>query len=293
MNVKFFIVTALLFIAGISIASAQDKIHLKNGGVIDAKVKEVSSDVIKYKKKDNPDGPNYTVKRREVESITYANGTKDEMDEMDEDDNDDRNPRDRRERAAREPRSRRFGFSNEKYGKNIISLAPIQMANEGPAGIGLHYERVLDKRSMLSFYLPIAVIIHRNNDYYYNGTYNNNDRNTTFTYFYPGIKVYPTGSNRRVSYAAGISAALGFGSRYVQDVNFPSPSYSQHSVFRAGMLVNNSLNVQPTKHIYLGVELGLGFTYIDDMEGDDNNNYYNNYGDVPMVQFNFKIGYRF
>jgi len=33
----------------------------------------------------------------------------------------------------------------EDYGKNILSIAPIQMTNESVAGIGIHYERLVDK----------------------------------------------------------------------------------------------------------------------------------------------------
>jgi len=285
MTLKIITIATLLFVAGISVAAAQDKIYLRNGGVIDAKVNEVNTGTIRYKKQDNPDGPDFVIRKNEVESIRYANGSKDEISATT-DEAEDRRYRGVRERPVREPRASRFGLRNERYGKNIIALAPVQMANEGAAGIGLHYERVLDKNNLVSFYLPFAMIFH--NEDRYNGS--NYERNTNaFKYFYPGIKLYPTGSNRKVSYALGASAALGFGRKYLYDDN--NGYYRERDVFRAGLLINNSLNVQPTKNIYIGVELGLGFTYYDD--GLRYNRSYSSFGDEPMVQFNFKVGYRF
>jgi hypothetical protein len=54
-----------------------DLITLKNGDEIKAKVIEVTLNEIKYKKCDNLDGPIYTVAKKDVFSIKYANGTKD------------------------------------------------------------------------------------------------------------------------------------------------------------------------------------------------------------------------
>ena len=70
----------LIFVAvigfGISI-KAQDVITLKNGTDINAVVQEISDVEIKYKKFDNPNGPNYTLKKSEILMIRYANGSKD------------------------------------------------------------------------------------------------------------------------------------------------------------------------------------------------------------------------
>lgn len=291
MRLKLLIALLLFIIGGTQMAAAQDKIYLRNGGVIDAKVKEVAPKTITYTKKDNPDGPSFIIRKGEVESIKYANGSKDVMDDDDDNDDDDRgrDRRDyRRERPARE--HRRFGLSREKYGKNILSLAPIQMTNEGVAGVGLHYERVIDKNNIISFYLPYALTFHR--DEYYNGMYYE-DMRSTYHHFYPGIKLYPTGSNRRVSYAVGASAVLGFGNKFLYDYTSSGVNrYKEQSVMNAGLMINNSLNVQPLKNLYIGVELGLGFNYYDDTNGDGDF-YYDLYDDGPLVQFNFKIGYRF
>lgn len=96
-----------------------------------------------------------------------------------------------------------------------------------------------------------------------------------------------------MSYAVGASAAIGFGEKYV-DIYDPRQGvwfYGKRDVFKAGMLINNSLNVQPSKKVYIGVELGLGFNYYNE-ENDKHTSGYSD-ADEPLVQFNFKVGYRF
>jgi hypothetical protein len=55
---------------------ACDLITLKNGEEISAKVLEITSIEVKYKKCDSPDGPLYVVRKSDVFMIKYANGTK-------------------------------------------------------------------------------------------------------------------------------------------------------------------------------------------------------------------------
>jgi len=64
---------------GVSIAStfAQDVITLKNGTDINALVQEIGDVEVLYKKFDNPNGPNYTLKKSEILMIRYVNGSKD------------------------------------------------------------------------------------------------------------------------------------------------------------------------------------------------------------------------
>lgn len=60
---------------------AQDIITMKNGDEIQAVVQEVGIDDIKYKRFDNPNGPNYTLKKSEIFMIKYENGSKDVFNE--------------------------------------------------------------------------------------------------------------------------------------------------------------------------------------------------------------------
>jgi len=71
---RFYIFTALfLFAGGIFSAYTQDRITLKNGGVIEAKVVEVSPVEIKYKNFNHPDGPLIIIPADSVLSIKYEN----------------------------------------------------------------------------------------------------------------------------------------------------------------------------------------------------------------------------
>ncbi len=51
-----------------------DQIVLRNGDVVEAKVKEVGVNEVRYKKCDRQDGPDYTISKRDVLSIKYSNG---------------------------------------------------------------------------------------------------------------------------------------------------------------------------------------------------------------------------
>lgn len=57
-----------------SIIHAQDRITTKDGTDIQAKILEVGSSEIKYKKFSNQDGPTYIISKEDILIITYANG---------------------------------------------------------------------------------------------------------------------------------------------------------------------------------------------------------------------------
>jgi hypothetical protein len=159
--------------------------------------------------------------------------------------------------------------------------------------VGIHYERFLDQSGSFSFYLPVAVAFY--DDEASNPVSSGPPlvASRTFTYLYPGAKFYPGGSGRRASYSVGPSFVLGFGDKYkelrVVDPGTGSIRYvtTEESIFKAGFMVNNGVNLQPTPKLYVGMEFGFGILYYNNEESD--------YvvGDEPIVQFNFKIGYRF
>ena len=73
---KFFLILFAV-IGFVLIADAQDVITLKNGTDINALVQQIGEVEIEYKKIENPNGPNYTLKKSEILMIRYENGTKD------------------------------------------------------------------------------------------------------------------------------------------------------------------------------------------------------------------------
>jgi hypothetical protein len=289
---------SILLLSLISMSvSAQDKIYLMDGSTVQAKIKEVGPRNVVYTRWDNKEGAEYIVARRDVERIVFENGTEESFNRMrgrrpgfdrgnrevrrgdDADEDDDRN----RERT-RTP--------IPGYGNNILSIAPLFMTNESAAGVGVSYERMLDKQGIFALYIPVAFSFYDDETQpWVSSQYRKESR--VFTYVYPGAKIYPAGSAHRVTYSVGPSLGFGFGSKYKEtrriDPGTGSTiiSYNEGSVFKTGFLINNGLNIQPTKKLYIGLELGLGIFYY--------NNEIENFGagDEPLVQFNFKMGYRF
>ena len=59
------------------VAYSQDLITTKKGEDIQAKVLEINTSQVRYKKTDNLEGPTYTILKSDVLMIRYANGSKD------------------------------------------------------------------------------------------------------------------------------------------------------------------------------------------------------------------------
>ncbi len=69
----FLVLSATLFPASVR---SQDTIFKKNGSIIIGQVSEINQEDIKYKRAGMADGPVYTDLKKEIESIHFANGTK-------------------------------------------------------------------------------------------------------------------------------------------------------------------------------------------------------------------------
>lgn len=67
----------LLMLACSTCTYAQDVIVKKDGSTIPSKVLEIGQDDIIYKRYDQPNGPTYSIKKSEIQSINYQNGAKD------------------------------------------------------------------------------------------------------------------------------------------------------------------------------------------------------------------------
>ena len=66
----------IIFFCNSFYVKAQDKINKTDNTIIEAKVIEISSSEIKYKKFSNLNGPTYTISKGEVQMIIYENGEK-------------------------------------------------------------------------------------------------------------------------------------------------------------------------------------------------------------------------
>ncbi len=74
MNFRFLIVFSLLPLCQIF---GQDVVRFQKGDSLTVKVTEIKETQIQYKRLDNLEGPVYTIKKSDVESITYSNGSTD------------------------------------------------------------------------------------------------------------------------------------------------------------------------------------------------------------------------
>lgn len=64
----------ILLLTGFLSLRAQDTIYKRNGEVISAKITEISTAEVKYKRFTMPDGPMFVIERGEVQKIRFANG---------------------------------------------------------------------------------------------------------------------------------------------------------------------------------------------------------------------------
>ncbi|MDE3254599.1 MAG: hypothetical protein KGN97_01370 [Bacteroidota bacterium] len=192
-----------------------------------------------------------------------------------------------------------FSWAQEKKPLCIYGFNPFHVSEEN-LGIAFSYERFIDNKGIFSLYMPISIAfpeVERNN---YNTTYftsqSTTNRNLTYFNAYPGIKIYPGGSNKRVSYAVGASLVMAIGKQnqttmyYKADTLnpynyvFDYKTSSNVNAFKFGMLITNSLNIRPTNNFYFGVEFGLGYTYLNSLNAVASNR-------ETLVQFGLKFGY--
>ncbi len=247
---------------------AQDKIYKRDNDVLNVKVKLVGEKTITYKRTDMPDGPDYTINKADVVRIEYSNGVEDVFSRHG-------------GMRSEQPETNTSKRERVKYGRSLIAATPFGATDRG-VSFGLSFEQSLDKKGIISVVIPYMYSFSVNNQYDYStGSYN--DQTQYMHYFYPGIKIYPTGAFGIVRYGVGPNLVIGTGMQYEDRY---SSNYRLVSRTNFGLMVTNSLNINPSKHLYVGLELGLGITYIDKLDGHSN-------GTQPLVQTGFKMGYRF
>ncbi len=280
---KIFLTTALgLFVGGN--LKAQDKIFLANGNVTEAKVKTVTANAIIYKLWSNQDGPEYSVRKSEVDKIKYMNGSEEKFED---------NAHVQLPQNLREVREGGEGSTHRKMAlkNNLICISPFQFTENG-VGFSFNYEGGIDKEGAITYNFPIIATFNLNNHQDYYGNNINSSSQDPMVYFSPGLKFYPTSCYGRVKYAIGPSLVVGAGQHttYSDFYNQTTQSYSYSETtqtkFILGIILTNSLNVNATKHFYFGADLGLGFTYINRLGGV-------NQGITGIVQGGFRVGYRF
>ena len=274
---------------------AQDKIYKTDGGVLESKVKVVGVTSIVFKRFENPDGPEYTILKKEVSKIVYQNGIVDDF---------------KGKEGIGKPGIEGDGRSKmaKKYGDNFISVTPAAytVSVDGTindVGVGLTYERLLDKRGHIGLNVPVMMCFasdhdFRNYTYYNSGTSVNYSGNYHSFFFMPGIKVYPARSGEAVRYSLGASLFCALGTEpmgvYSYNYNYTGGSLSNDTYHYTmfGFMISNSVNITAGKHVYMALDLAAGIPF------SDNRHTNNEYGVLapivgPFLQFGFKVGYRY
>ena len=263
-----------LFIAGTT--NAQDKIFKSNGNVIEAKVVLVNSDNVIYKSWGNQDGPDHSIAKSDVDKIKYENGKEEVYSNAS---------------AVIHDHSSQEGTGRHHMNMSnaLIAIAPIQFTENG-VGLAVNFEKAIDKDGIISYNLPAIATFNLNN------SSDNGQKQDPMFYFSPGIKFYPTGMFGKTKFAIGPSLVIGAGEKTTsQNYSTYDPVHSTYTYYNSlttrskfilGIMVSNSLNINPTPHFYLGLDFGFGITYINKLDGA-------NQGLNGIVQGGFKLGYRF
>ncbi len=173
---------------------------------------------------------------------------------------------------------------------NIISVIPFQFTENG-LGFGASYERIVDKKGMIAVYIPVMAtfnVANSNRIYDYNtGNYSTGKADAMY-YAMPGIKFYPTGSHGIIKYAVGLSAVVANGKMSTDLTNLHglnvTEKVSPH--FIAGGMLQNSVNVNTGKNVYMGAEVGVGSSFVNRSGNSD-------LGNKFLIQGGLKVGYRF
>jgi len=263
-------------------AHAQDVLVRKNGSTIEGKVTEVGIDKVLYKISQEANAANFVIRKNELLRIEFGNGQTIWFDK--------RRERSNERNAGRERNA--MVVQEEDMGKNKIDISPFKALDSGP-GFGISYERILDKNGYFGLLLPFTMTVDNS---YYSPVGSETGNSDQMYYFAPTLKVYPFGQ-KRVSYAVGPTLYAGVGRHWYQftDYNPTTQVYTsrdeERERFRMGMIVNNFVNFQITKHFQIGLNAGVGPRYIDRDKFDSK--VYRTRGMEITGEFNFNLGFRF
>jgi len=313
MTLKTFILTLFLVITGLAVfcttSFAQDKIYKKDGSRIDARITSIGHTMVWYKRPDNLNGPDYGLLKKDIAIVIYPDGNAavffgpNKMPDT-------AFYKNKEEPVKYVKRNRKVinDSLSYHYGKNIFSITPVAFtkaldATINDAGLGLSYERLLDKEGTISFNLPVMLFVSSSRDYNNNVVTNNAlgvipDYSAYNSFwFMPGIKIYTGSDTRKIRFAFGTSLFGVFGSEPygVYENSSMLNSYYNNSLTSAyhyamyGFMITGAMNVMAAAHVRLALDIAAGMPVFDDR-------YLNVYGMPaqvlsPFIQAGFKIGY--
>jgi hypothetical protein len=241
--------------------NAQDTIFQTDGTVLEAKVKEITSEEIRFTMSSNPDGPLYILQRSEVNRIKYKNGTQEQITTLGLSEIEDK-------------KQTHFLLQSNKY-KNVAALDVIGLFF---TNLNLSYEYIF-KDGNCGIRIPITIGIGEltNVKGYREGTY------LLSRIWSAGadLNFYPKGQ-AIITYYLGPSLEAGAytygGGREFRFFTSVNNLYS--------LVLKNGLCFRPTEHLHITSSLGIGVKH------DELNQRYAKKQIERRVTFEVNLGYR-
>jgi len=245
------------------LANAQDIIYKKDGSKEEAKIVLVGEKEIQYKKFNNPEGPVYTINKKEIALITYENGEYETI-----------------KTAGDEKRAAKAELS-ENFAKNLITYHLFDVIY---GDFTFSYERILSSGTV-GIKIPLGF------GYAYNSDYFNSNDNWVKNLIYSGIGVnfYPTGQGKW-RYFLGPNVRIGYGKQSYWNYWDENGNYYEEEVENEGIytkfFVDNGVMFTPVKNFCISTIVGVGVRYFP--QASDSYNVV-----MPSGYFAIDISYRF
>ncbi|NCX96580.1 MAG: hypothetical protein EBX41_09290 [Chitinophagia bacterium] len=257
----------VLFCCGLPLfLRAQDKLVLKDGETVDVKISSVNATDVTFKKYNNPSGPDYVYPLSKVSHVAYQNGVVDSFN-----------------RNAKLPAGTNAKKPTAGYSKFILRASPIMITENG-VGLQCGIEKSFKKAKGIVYYsLPLTLTWNLSNI----GYYFDEPKNDPMVYAYPGIKIYINAANvPNVSYSINPAFVIAGGRGTEVKSDTVGRYIATHkSRLVLGAIINGGINYKVTDNLLLGVELGIGVSYMNTLDGKPKSV-------IPLSVFDFNLGFR-
>lgn len=251
MKKTIFFTTSLIWFS--NFCFSQDVIFKKDGSKVEAKIIEIGTLELKYKKISNIDGPSYAILKSDVLLVNYQNGTVEIFN----------NGGSQSPVAANSKKDSSVALFASTLGKNIISF---DMAAILFSTITVSYERVSSKYN-LGFRIPISYTMNQKNGQFI-GSYYDEYFPKRSNIFNTGLDVnfYPAGQGK-LKYVVGPSIKVGL-LRYYEFIYdyYLYPSYYGYKAKQDPyyfVSLKNGMVMQPSKSFYMSANIYLGYVRTD------------------------------
>lgn len=214
---------------------AQDIIYRTDGTRVETKVQEIGPEEIRYKMYNNPDGPVYVIKRKDVQLIAYQNGTHEQFSDV----------------KTMVTDSLRF---NKK--KHLVSVDLFDMTF---TNLSFSYEHIFGKG-----YFGIRIPVSMGLAALSNSSTRQSGNFLESRLWGTGIDMnyYPSGQAKTAYFVGASFIAGSFRYDYYRYEPYYYPPNPQvpgtYTGYHFAWLINNGVMIQPTKNLNITAVLGIG-----------------------------------